>query len=469
MNNRKYPAFSPVDKQTWINQAKKEIKGGDYENLLITKAIEGFRIYPFYTAEDTKETSWVKHYENQVNPPSTLPGEPPRIWTNVVGINEKNVKSANEEIKSVLNNGADGLILFLSEKDDLDQILKDVLPQFIQIWIKPIGNPAACLALFFAWAKQNAIHHSQLNGGLIWDGMALGFEEPINPKDTMDAILKVHELSKPYPHFKSLCLDSSVYHNAGATAVQEIGYSMAGLIELLDGLTEAGVKPEAVFKDLFIYAAVGSNYFMEIAKVKTYRIVLHQLAQLYPLDLAPEEIHLFTVSSRWSKSKKEPSNNLLRNTTEAMAAIIGGCNTLLIEPHDSNFQKPDAFSKRMARNISCILKEESHFDKVIDPASGSYYVENLVHSLQDHAIQLLTSLEKEGGWWQAYRENKIQDAIKAVRKEKFNRMIYGEKQIVGVTPSLDSTEDAPNDKGADKEEPYQLKPYSQSYPLEIKL
>src|SRR5690606_31591717 len=139
-----------------------------------------------------------------------------------------------------------------------------------------------------------------------------------------------------------------------------------------------GCDKEEVFRDLFLLTAVGSNYFMEIAKLKTFRVIGTQLALLYKVDLAPRDLHLFAESSYWSKCKTEPYNNLLRNTTEAMSAIIGGCNALIIEPHDKYSQSPQGFSKRMARNISSILKEECYFDKVIDPAAGSYYIENLV-------------------------------------------------------------------------------------------
>src|SRR5690606_15287967 len=170
-------------------------------------------------------------------------------------------------------------------------------------------------------------------------------------------------------------------------------------------LTERGADAVSIFKDLFIKSAVGSNYFMEIAKLKTFRTAMHQIADLHKVDLQYSNVHLFTTTSQWSQTGMGPYNNLVRNTTEAMSAILGGCNTLFIRPHNSFAQNPDAFSKRMARNVSSILKEECYFDKVIDPAAGSYYVESLMASLYKHAIQLLKKAEDKGGWYQLYLQH----------------------------------------------------------------
>src|SRR5690606_40325557 len=131
----------------------------------------------------------------------------------------------------------------------------------------------------------------------------------------------------------SLCLDGTVYHNAGATAVQEIGYGLAALVELWDGLTERGIDAQSLFSDLHILTAVGSDYFMEIAKLKTLRIAVQQLAALYQADILPEDLPLLAMTSSRSKSEQEPHNTLLRNTTEAMTANIGGCPAKLSNLH----------------------------------------------------------------------------------------------------------------------------------------
>ena len=336
-----------MSKQQWINQAIEDLKGDDFIQKLVTNTLEGFPVFPFYTAEDTESIDWVKGYENKFHPASEIPGIPPRIWTNAVEIGGTDESVLNKEIKLVLGNGADGLILELSGKENLDQIFEGVLPQYIQIWIKPHGEPKAALQTFFDWVDRNSIVHSHINGGLLWDGLVQGFDRPIDLENQIKDAFFLHEISQSYPNFKSICLDTSVYHNAGATAVQELGYGMAALVELLDGLTERGSDAVSIFRDLFINTAVGSNYFMEIAKLKAIRAAMHQLADLYHVDLQPSDVHLFTTNSQWSQSGMGTSNNLLRNTTEAMSAIIGGCNTLFIMPHDKFSQNSDAFSNKV--------------------------------------------------------------------------------------------------------------------------
>jgi methylmalonyl-CoA mutase len=468
MTNRDSTRFPPVSKQQWINQAIKDLNGEDFDRTLITRTLEGFPIFPFYTEEDI-EAIGVKNYENQFHPPSEIPGISPRIWTNAVEVGGADESAFNKEIKLVLSNGADGLILELSGKEDLDQLFEDVVPQYIQIWVRPQGEPRAVLQTFFDWVDRNSIHHFHINGGFLWDGLVRGFDRPVDLANQIEDIFFLHKISKSYPNFKSICLDTSIYHDAGATAVQELGYGMAALIELLDGLTERGADAVAIFKDLFIKSAVGSNYFMEIAKLKTFRTAMHQIAGLYKVDLQYSNVHLFAISSQWSQSVMGSYNNILRNTTEAMSAILGGCNTLFIRPHNSFSQNPDAFSKRMARNISSILKEECYFDKVIDPAAASYYVESLMASLYEHAIQLLKKTEDEGGWYQLYLQHNIQEDIKKVRKEKFDRLIRKETVMVGVNQYVDPMSHESRQMADIQEEAYQLKPFCQSYPIEKQL
>lgn len=461
MKDKKFQDFASVDKQAWIDQAKKDLKGADFETSLVSMAMEGFPIHPYYAAEDTTATQWIKSYDNKINPVSDIPGTSPRYWVNAVEVGGADESETNEEIKLVLDNGADGLILPLAEGLNFDRIFKEISLQYISLWVKPSGDIAAGLHAFADWVNRQDLASSDLRGGVLWDGLKVGFDQPIKIEEQIGQADSIHQLFKPFPNFKSICLDTSVYPNAGGTAVQEIGYGLAALVELLDGLTEKGARPEDLLFDFFVYTAVGSDYFMEIAKLKALRIALHQLAGLYRVNLPPEEVQLFAVTSRWSKSAEDPYNNLLRNTTEAMAAIIGGCHSLFVVPHDRHAKKEEVFSKRMARNISSILKEESYFDKTIDPAAGSYFVEYLIQSLYDQGLALLKKMESEGGWWKGYNEGHIQCDIKATRNQKFRHLVQG--QVRGVGLAQGASADVYTDPS---EENYQLKSYSHAFPFE---
>ena len=459
MKQKIFQNFPPANKQAWVNQAKKDLKGGDFEKQLVSVTSEGFPLSPYYAAEDTADTQWVKAFDNQINPPQETEGLPARYWVNAVEITGTNEAAVNSEIKYVLDNGADGLILPLSQDLDWDRILAEVALPSVAIWIKPLGNdPLPSLEAFSSWLEQRSLEPSALRGGILWDGLSLGFGQPIQIEKQTAQVASIHRLFQSYPHFKSICLDTSVYANTGSTAVQELGYGLSALVELWDGLTEIGIEAEALFSDLFVLTAVGSDYFMEIAKLKTFRIALHHLAKQYQVVLAAADIQLFGMTSRWSKSSKDPYNNLLRNTTEAMSAVIGGCNTVFVIPHDHS----SSFTKRMARNISTILREEGYFDKTLDPAAGSYYIENLTRTLFEESWGLLTKTESQGGWWKLYLTHHIQQEIKATRTLKFQQLIQGNTEKVGIAESI-----APISLAEEfPEEDYQLKPCSHFFPFE---
>lgn len=460
MKRKIFQNFPPVGKQEWLNQAKKDLNGADFEQRLVSTSLEGFRIFPYYAPEDTVGTQWIKAFDNQVNPSQQTVGLPPRHWVNAVEIEETNEIAANQEIHLVLNNGADGLIFPLSRTWDWNKAFTGVVLSSVAIWIKPIGeDPLPVLEAFSSWLEQQDFATLALHGGILWDGLHIGFDRSIHLEKQIQFIAAIHQLFLSYPHFKSICLDSSVYVDAGGTAVQELGHGLAALVELWDGLTEKGLGPKALFSDLSILTAVGSDYFMEIAKLKTFRIMLHQLAKQYQVELPPEEIQLLATTSQWSKSLNESINNLLRNTTEAMSAIIGGCNVLFVAPHDQRSNKPQPFSKRMARNISTILREESYFDKTVDPAAGSYLIENLVQMLYKDSINLLKRTEAEGGWWNLYTAHQIQKEVKAIREVKFQQLLKGEIKKIG-------TIEHPPDTGSFivPEQDYQLKACSHFLP-----
>ena len=451
MKRKIFQNFHPASKQDWIDQTMKDLKGADFEQQLVSTAMEGFQISPYYAVEDTADTKWIKAFDNQINPSQETPGLPPRHWINAVEIEETNETAANQEIHSVLNQGADGLILPLSKSWDWDKALAGVVLPSVAIWIQPIGeDPLPVLEAFSSWLEPQALTTSDLRGGILWDGLHAGFDRPIHLEKQIQRVNTVHRLFLSHPHFKSICLDSGVYANAGGTAVQELGYGLAALVELWDGLTEEGIGPEALFSDLVVLTAVGSDYFMEIAKLKTFRIALHQLAKQYGVRLPPEEIALFATTSRWSKSVHEPYNNLLRNTTEAMSAIIGGCNAIFVGAHDHS----SSFTKRMARNISSLLKEEAYFDKTVDPAAGSYYVENLIHLLFEESWGLLARTESQGGWWKLYLDHLIQQEVKATRSLKLQQLIQGTIEKVGTPEPLNPSSSV---KQLPEEEDYQLK------------
>jgi methylmalonyl-CoA mutase len=239
-----------------------------------------------------------------------------------------------------------------------------------------------------------------------------------------------------FPNFKTFAIDSAHYHNSGASTVQELSFALAGFIELMDGLTSAGLPPEEIIGKTMIWTATGSDYFLEIAKVKSMRILFHQLAGLYGFGLALMDIFIYSETSFWTKTKMDIHSNMIRNTVESMAAVLGGCNALQVIPHDIANNEGNSFSKRMALNISNIIKEECYFDKVLDPAAGSYFLENMINQLFD-AVQIqLENIESQGGWWNLYQRGEIQKQVKEKRALSMDSILSQEKSKIGVNKYL---------------------------------
>jgi len=464
MTEKLFNDFAHTSKQDWVELAVKDLKGQNFEKKLITKSLEGFSLLPFYTEEDSATFAWLQSYNNIINAPSEIPGMSPRLWNNAVSISTTDISAAAEEIKFVLDNGADALVLEIEGKIDFQALLKDVLPQYIQIWLKPAVFDLAVLEDFFAWYGHKGLRKHELSGGLIWDSFTQALSSKKKKENIISEITAIQGHTASYPNFKGMCMDAALYHNAGGHAVQELGYSLALAVEIIDAMTTAGLEPKTFFRDFFVKSAVGSNYFMELAKIKTFRIAFHQLGILYNVDIDPVDIPVFAETSQWTKSAIDPYNNIIRNTAEAMSAILGGCNTLHVHPHDKAYHRPDTFSKRMARNISSILKEESYFDKVVDPTAGSYYVESLINNLYQESIKLLKETEALGGWWASYQKHILQESIRQVRKTKHDHLSTRKAVQVGVNQYVNAGETLLVESQLPHEEEYQLIAWTLSDP-----
>jgi methylmalonyl-CoA mutase len=433
MKKHLFGEFPPVSKSEWIEQAIKDLKGKSYEKTLHHKLAGGIDVASFYTREDLSKTKIFEKYKDKVNPQAEIPGISPRYWSNAFSISGENEKTANTRILEALQEGADALILQLNGDEDLEVLLSNVKPQYIEIFLKPVNNPAVVLQIFLFWLEKQGIAKDKVKGGLLWDSFAVCFTERRSREAVIEGALEILKLGIDYPYFKTLCIDSSVYHNAGADVVQEVSYAIAAFIDLVDGLGPQFPEAAQIFSKTFIKTAVGGDFFLEIAKVRSLRILLHGLFELYDVQVKPEDIYILAESSLWSKSAVDPETNMLRNTTEAMSAILGGCNGLHVLQHDiAVAAAPTVFAQRMALNISNILKEESYLDKMLDPVAGSYYLENLILALSDKIKQRLIAIENKNGWWAEYQEEAIQKQIKTVRENKMRAVVNGATIKIGV-------------------------------------
>jgi methylmalonyl-CoA mutase len=234
------------------------------------------------------------------------------------------------------------------------------------------------------------------------------------------------QMAKDLPHFHTVTIDGALYQNAGANRVQQLAYMLSQAHEYLH-LFESHQNP-VVFPEPTFKVAVDSDYFFEIAKLRALRLLWQSLASSYN---APESCHIITQPSKRNKTLYDYNVNLLRTTTECMAAIIGGADTICNLPYDSIYHKDNEFGDRIARNQLLILRNESYFGEVSNPADGAYYIETLTDQLAEKALHLFKNLEASGGFLKGLKQHTIQKKIKEQADKDQQLFNSGERVLVG--------------------------------------
>ncbi|SHJ67471.1 methylmalonyl-CoA mutase [Maribacter aquivivus] len=390
--------FNPVSEKEWKQKIQYDLKGKDYNEEVVWNSPEGIKVKPFYHAEDLEHITVTSSHITSWNIGQAI------YSGNAIMANEKALKyiaKGAEAIRFVIpTDVVDGATLlnnidlnavnvyfdmqFLS-KDYITKTLDKVTDsKKIHFQIDPIGH----LAKSGNWYESMP---SDIN--LVNDLAALN----------IDNLLSV---------------DVSLYQNAGADMVQQLADALSHANEYLNILQERGNL--AKLKSVDFKVAVGGNYFFEIAKIKALRNLWNVLAQAYDIAVP---CHIITQPSRRNKTIYDYNVNLLRTTTECMSAVLGGSDAVFNLNYNSEYKKDNDFAERIAFNQLILLKEESYFDKVENPAEGSYYIETISAQLAEKALILFKAIEKDGGFLKQLKNHTIQNRIAdsaQKQQEKFN-------------------------------------------------
>lgn len=426
MTNQDFFPFSPSDKTTWRKQVEKDLKGKDFEKTLVSSVWGKIKQEPYYDSSDNgyRVTSLDFHE------PVEIPALGPRHWTNVVEIFPTNSLASNKEILDHLQNGADGLVIHCQKSMDWNMILKEVLLEYIHIYLLPESEGLDCLFDFFEFIEESGLAKEKLNGAILWSPADALFGNNSDWNENLKTAKKLIEASNRYPHFQALTINFARYSNAGANGITETVLGLSELIEVVDGLQNAEIPVKEIFENLAYHSCTGRDHFPEVVKLKSLRILISALGEKFGISISPSQMHLIVSSSLWTKSLIDQNNNFIRQTYEAISAILGGCNTLWVRPMEA--ENASTLSKRIARNISNILREESYLDKVMDPTAGSYYLESLMENFINECSEEIGKLEKAGGWLKAFQNREIHQRVRKERED--TQLAIYENQIskVGV-------------------------------------
>ena len=425
MTDNLFQNFQTHTKALWKEQVFKDLKGKDFNDTLLWNVDGNVMIESYYTTEDTAgiPLQSVQAPQNQrVN----------HSWLYREKLELVSEKECNQLIMNSLQAGANSFLIDNSGVFDRQIEVKELLRN-IKLSDTPFFFKVENNALALVNSLQQIAPY-QWKGGINHDALALWMCKGIWHENHWSDLGQILRIVQHHPQFKCVIINSHHFHNSGANIGQELAYTLASAIETIDRLSEQNFTLPEIVQKIEFSISIGTNYFAEIAKIRALKMLWFQILRdgygMAINEIPPIYVHCETSS--FYNATVTPHTNMLRATTEAMSAIIGGCDALSIRAYDETFQESDDFSRRIARNISIILKEESYFDKVIDPSAGSYFIENLTFKIAQEAMKLLQDVENQGGIMEAFQKNFIQNEIKKNFEGKENDLISGKSTMVGV-------------------------------------
>lgn len=410
MKEKLFQDFDPVSSKQWKQQIQFDLKGADYNQTLIWESPEGIKVKPFYHNDEFESGICV---QTNVSDFKILQ----RIYV-------FDVEKSNKRAKETLNRGAES-IYFTIEKPETDLAKLFVeLPKEVVYYIKPLFLSEEFAVKLNDFAKANNFSIKLLLdpiGQLAQDG------NWFTNLDTDFSVLNALNSKLAIPF---LSVNLGLYQNAGANITQQLAYTLAHINEYFNRIPN-------LKSQISIEVSVGANYFFEMAKLRALRILFEALKNEYNSEA---ELHIIAQPTKRNKTLYDYNVNMLRTTTECMSAILGGADVVSNLAYDVLFHKENEFGDRISRNQLLVLKHESYFDKVDNPADGAYFIENLTQQLAEKALELFKDIEQNGGLITQFIQGTIQRKI-SESAEKEQKLFDEGKEILLGTNKYPNKED----------------------------
>jgi methylmalonyl-CoA mutase len=249
------------------------------------------------------------------------------------------------------------------------------------------------------------------------------------------------------PRLRTIAVHGHPYHNSGANLVQELAYALATGVTYLRAMSERGVSIDTAANHMMFGFSVGSTLFMEIAKLRAARMLWSRIVGAFGGSEEAQKMKIHVRTSLFNKTTYDPYVNMLRTTVEAFGGSIGGCESMHVSPFDEATQQPDEFSRRIARNTQLILQQECNFNRLVDPAGGSWYVEYMTDELGRRAWEQFQEVEKQGGIFAALQAGTPQAEIEKIAQARAKSLASRKDVLVGINmyPNLYEKKLAPHD------------------------
>lgn len=408
-----FDAFSPVSTEEWKAKITADLKGADFDKKLVWRTNEGFNVQPFYRKEDIENLPTI----------GTLPGEYPYVrgtrnnndWLIRQEAQGATAVEMNAHARHILDKGAESIGISLKGElnaASLGEILNGIDLKKVEVNITCCPGKAVETAEALVKLIREAGAENDFRGSIDYNPFRRLLKHGLPfPKDAAKEGKALYEAVKYVKGLRCFAVDSFLFNNAGAFITQELGYALAWGAEWLTLLTEEGISAAEVAGRIKFNMGISSNYFMELAKFRAGRMLWAEIVKAYGVAEDECKMWVHAITSKFNQTLYDSHVNLLRSMTETMSAALAGVDSLETLPFDLCYKCPDEFSERIARNQQVLLREESHLNKVVDPAGGSYYIETLTASIADQAWKVFNEIEDNGGFEAMLKKGEIQAKV----------------------------------------------------------
>lgn len=462
--------FAPVTAEQWKEKTIIDIKGADFEKRMVWKTIDGFSVEPLYRLEDLAPISYL----------DVMPGQFPftrgtkktnNEWFIRQGIKVTNAAEANAKALEILQKGVSSLAFEIADASawtaaDVAALLKSIELEAIETCFVVGCGKRHLLNLFVAYVTERQFNPSEIQGsinaGYLNDFIVKGAFCCNSQECCEKHVPELLAAAQALPKFRVIEVDAHTVSNAGSTISQELACALAMGVEYLSAANAQGINAGVIAPRMKFNFAVSSNYFMEIAKFRAAKMLWAKIVEAYKpectcenCECAPQQttgctccstnvctcagkMNIHAVTSVWNKTLYDPYVNMLRTQTEAMSAVIGGVNSLTVLPFVGNqsltplAEPAQEFSERIARNQQSLLKDECHFDKIVDPSAGSYYIETLTDKIADSAWAIFLEIQDKGGFVEAFKAGFIQAQIEKSAATRNKNIATRRENLLGV-------------------------------------
>ncbi len=430
-------SFSEFDKQSyalWLEALRKDLKSDDVSRItsLSSGGVQGDS---YLSADQQQKTLSIRPFRRSIHPEFAYANE----WQKCVQINAEDPLHANKHALAALKHGADSLCfdgIGITTQEELRLTLKEIIPEYIALnFTSGEGAPALLFMLADEFANRGK-STDKLTGSIQYDILADYAQQgsfPYSKTESFAILQAMLELSsKELPLFRNLVVNATLFHESGAEEADELAFILHVFQEYFEAFS-GNITPSQLARMARVRISSGGDYFLSIAKTRAIRFLWHMFLDAWNVDSRSIQLEIAAESCLRNKTIYDPYSNLIRATMEGMSAVIGGADSLTLHPHDVFCVEPSSDSWRLALNVQHLLHDEAHLDKVCDPSSGAWFIDQLTQKLVEKAWGQFEALQKQGSFSQLLEKGIIQERIHATAHSVRNAVRTRKHGIIGTS------------------------------------